>query len=228
MVTGGCATNGGKSGARQRVQQGDARQLARAFEPPAPTVVITDPVWPNRAEELFPGVDAAELLHDVLTALIGKVSHVVLHLGCTTDPRFTRAVPEHWPFWRTCWLDYQIPARRGCTLIGSDIAYVYGKQRYPEGARILPGRCIANGRLGQGRTAHPCPRDIDHVRWLVRWCSLPGELVLDPFAGSGTTLVAAKEHGRSAEGWEVDASYCELARGRLAQRELFEHGTLTP
>jgi hypothetical protein len=210
---------------------GDARELARAFVPPAPTVVITDPIWPNRNASLFPGIDADELLRAVLKQLVGKVSHVVVHLSCATDPRFLCAVPKHWPFWRACWLRYSVPNRQGSTLMSGDVAYVFGPPRYPENARIAPGEVTscpsewtAHGHRGRGkvRSTHPCVRDLNHVRWLVRWFSLPGELVLDPFAGSGTTLVAAKEHGRAALGWEIDAGWCDLAHERLAQRELFE------
>lgn len=211
----------------QTVICGDAIELAKRFEPTGPTVLITDPVWPNRAETLFPGVDAFRLLAHVLMLLErhrALITHLVFHVGCTTDPRFMNAVPHYpeWKFWRTCWLDYQVPVKRGNTLIASDVAYVYGRGRYPENGRVAPGRCMSNGRLGQGRTAHPCPRDLDHTRWLVRWFSLPGETIFDPFCGSGTTLVAAREHGRDAIGWEIDPGFCELARGRLAQTELFD------
>jgi hypothetical protein len=201
----------------QTVVCGDAIELARAFQPTQPTVVITDPVWPNRGAKFFPGVDAGKLLHDTLGHLVGKVSHVVLHVGCGTDPRFLSAVPSYWPFWRTCWLEYYVPSKRGTVLVGSDLAYVYGRERYPEGTRVVPGKTIDGGRMGRGRIGHPCPRSIGHVRWLVRWFSLPGELVLDPFCGSGTTLVAAKNHHRDAEGWDINPAYCELARGQLAQ-----------
>lgn len=204
-----------------RVICGDARELAGAFQPRGPTVLLTDPVWPNRSKDLFPGVDAAELLREVLEQLVGKVSHVVLHVGCTTDPRFAAAVPAHWPFWRTCWLDYDVPVRRGQSLIGSDVAWVFGPTRYPEGARLAPGRSPpTGGRLGRGHSAHPCPRALGHVRWLVRWFSKPGETVLDPFCGSGTTLVAAREHGRDAEGWDVEPKWVALSRDALAQRML--------
>jgi site-specific DNA-methyltransferase (adenine-specific) len=67
------------------------------------------------------------------------------------------------------------------------------------------------------KNGHPCPKPIEWMRWLVDRVSLPGETVVDPFAGSGTTLVAAKYLGRKAVGIEVDESYCEIAARRLDQ-----------
>ncbi|MDB4985601.1 MAG: (cytosine-5-)-methyltransferase, partial [Myxococcaceae bacterium] len=178
--------------------------------------------WPNRSKKFFPGVNALELLHDVLEQLVGKVSHVVVQVGCTTDPRFLKAVPDHWPFWRTCSLRYSVPSFQGSTLMGGDVAYVFGPERRPHSARVAPGECTANGHRGRGVGEHPCPRALDHLRWLVRWFSLPTETVLDPFCGRGTALIAAKEHARSAIGWDIEPAYCELARRALRQREFYE------
>lgn len=206
---------------------GDARKLAKAFEPTGPTVVITDPIWPNRSAKLWPGINAQKLLEQTLKPLIGKVSHVVVQVGCTTDPRFLDAVPSHWPFWRTCWLRYDVPTRMGHTLMGGDVAYVFGPQRAPDQRHLAPGEAPVEpsewtaSTLNAKRQEHPCPRALGHVRWLVRWFTRPGETVLDPFVGSGTTMRAAHEHGRDAIGWDNDKKFIRLSHRTLRQVEMF-------
>lgn len=64
---------------------------------------------------------------------------------------------------------------------------------------------------------HPCPKPMRWMRWIVNLVSRDGDVVLDPFMGSGTTLRAAKDLGRKAIGIDVDERYCEVAANRLAQ-----------
>jgi site-specific DNA-methyltransferase (adenine-specific) len=76
--------------------------------------------------------------------------------------------------------------------------------------------------LGEvGASEHPCPKPLDvWKRILLRVSPVEGELVLDPFMGSGTTLRAAKDLGRKAIGIEIEERYCEIAAKRLAQEVL--------
>lgn len=62
---------------------------------------------------------------------------------------------------------------------------------------------------------HPTMKPVELVARCVRNSSRPGDLVLDPFAGSGTTLIAAETLGRRGRGIELDPGYCDAALARL-------------
>jgi DNA modification methylase len=72
-----------------------------------------------------------------------------------------------------------------------------------------------HGTVKKDRPDHPCPKPIGLMRELVYLFTDPDEVVLDPFAGSGTTLVAAKSLGRCGIGIEIDEKFCEVAAKRL-------------
>lgn len=71
-------------------------------------------------------------------------------------------------------------------------------------------------RLDDG-TAHTTVKPLGLMRWLVRLITPPGGTLLDPFAGSGTTLEAAVVEGFHATGIELDPAHAELCRTRLAK-----------
>lgn len=79
---------------------------------------------------------------------------------------------------------------------------------------------IVHKTSGDGRV-HPTQKPLALMRELVHLYSEPGELVLDAFMGSGTTLRACKDEGRRGIGIEIDEKYCEAAALRLEQETLF-------
>ena len=81
---------------------------------------------------------------------------------------------------------------------------------------IQTGASRANWPSGPAiRYGHPHAKPVDVMETLIAACP-PGS-VADPFAGSGSTLVAARNQGRKAIGVELDERYCEAAARRLSQ-----------
>ena len=66
------------------------------------------------------------------------------------------------------------------------------------------------------KTAHPCQYPVELVERLVLSMTEPGDRVLDPYMGSGSTLVAAVKHGREGLGCDTDPAFVEIARERLS------------
>jgi site-specific DNA-methyltransferase (adenine-specific) len=93
------------------------------------------------------------------------------------------------------------------------IAHAPGKKRWNAGGKAA--LWIHSTAEPDRPTGHPCPKPLSLMEELVRDFTDPGDLVIDPFAGSGTTGVAAIRLGRRFIGWEKDPKYYEIARKRL-------------
>jgi len=75
-----------------------------------------------------------------------------------------------------------------------------------------------NGLLGKEKfRVHPTQKPVKLLTILIKQYSKSADILLDPFMGSGTILVAAKELGRRAIGIEIEERYCAIAVERLAQ-----------
>jgi site-specific DNA-methyltransferase (adenine-specific) len=84
-----------------------------------------------------------------------------------------------------------------------------------DGTRLL--QSVIDVPAMRGKAAHPTEKPGAILRPLIEYACPPGGLVLDPFAGSGSTAVAARLSGRRTVLIEADERYCEVIARRLAQ-----------
>ena len=73
---------------------------------------------------------------------------------------------------------------------------------------------------GASTRQHPAPYPVELAHRLVSMFSFVGDTVLDPFAGTATTLLAASRIGRNSIGVEIDPEYARMAASRLRTREI--------
>jgi DNA modification methylase len=90
---------------------------------------------------------------------------------------------------------------------------------YPRAVRLKKHHWQGMLRKHHELRYHPTQKPLDVIKWAMQ-LSPKYDTILDPFMGSGTTLVAAKELGRKAIGIEIEEKYCEIAVRRLAQEVL--------
>jgi DNA modification methylase len=98
-----------------------------------------------------------------------------------------------------------------------------GFERWRDEFGRWPELCRNVWRIAPGASAggeHPAVMPVELAARAIRLSTWPTETVLDPVAGAGTTLLAARLLGRRAVGIEVSERYCELAAKRLAQGSL--------
>jgi hypothetical protein len=178
--------------------------------------VVTDPVWPD-ADVPLEGRESPTMLLSEALAKVTDATRLAVHLGCDIDPRFHMAVPGCFNFFRVAWLELPRKGYRGRLLHTGDVAYLFGDPPPArEGHHVIPGRYIDPDPNGQQRE-HPTPRKLGHVEWLVKWWSAPGDTIVDPFAGSGTTGLAAMRWDRQCALIEIKEEHCETAARALEQ-----------
>jgi hypothetical protein len=103
----------------------------------------------------------------------------------------------------------------------AEAIYLVGRWPVGVGGRtsiLRTGALVAGPRGLATRTGHPHAKPLDVLDELIAIC--PPGVIVDPFAGGGSTLIAARNTGRKAVGVEIDEQHCERAARRLDQGAL--------
>ena len=198
---------------------GDARELLPEIGPVQAT--ITDPPWKLDVGRVVEGNERAVDLWREVGPLAAAISHrLLVWLPINSDPR-EWLTPIPMPYLRTVYVRRAIPAYYGHTLLDGEIIHVLGEHPSQRiGRKVVPGGIAITYRVADRDTRHPAARSSLVARWLVHWWSDHGDVILDPFAGGGTMLAAARALGRRAIGIEIEERYCEIAARRCSQEVL--------
>lgn len=111
--------------------------------------------------------------------------------------------------------------------ICSQPIFYYGKCPYLAAGLGSRPNGFATTEATDRSVDHPCPKPIGQTEWLVQLASLQGQLVLDPFMGSGTTGVACVRLSRNFIGIEREPKYFEIAKRRIQEAlgmEVYKNG----
>jgi DNA modification methylase len=175
---------------------------------PKVDLVLTDPPY---------GVQKAEWDHDLPIELLHMAATLATTLAVmpgisnlATMPRFFGALRYQW----TMSIRISNGMTRSPIGFGNWIACLV----YSSGSIFCQDQDAGEISIRGEKVHHPSPKPIESIVWILR--RLTGGTILDPFMGSGTTLVAAKQLGRKAIGIEIEEKYCEISAKRLQQEYL--------
>lgn len=200
------------------IYHGDCREVLPLLDV-IPNVILTDPPWPLKTQrsDFMPGTGSAIKLWSEVSPLL-SADRLLLWLPIHCDPRDFLNPLEGWPYLRAVYIRRAIPGYFGRVLMDGEWVHVLGQ--WPpsrKGRHVIPGGLAITYVKQDRHDGHPGPRSLIATKWLLQWWSDPGDLILDPFGGSGTTALAAKELGRKAILIEIHEPYCEIAAERLSQ-----------
>lgn len=117
-------------------------------------------------------------------------------------------------------------AESGKARVKTPVKFETGSDNYRQFERVetkkMPELRVPSSvqKFNRQRGVHPTQKPVDLLVYLIRTYTNKGDTILDPFMGSGTTLVAAKQLGREATGIEISEEYCEIARKRLSETQI--------
>lgn len=197
------------------IWHGDCREILPRL--PKVDLVLTDPPY-GIGEAYASFVDTPENVRQLVSEV------VPLCTGRAAVTLLTCATRQIWFYPQAVWIMAWVnKAGTGMNPFGFTCwqpILCYGKDPYL--ARQLGSRpdIIEHSETSE-KNGHPCPKPFRFwEKLMLRGSVNNGDMVLDPFMGSGTTLVAAKNLGRRAIGIEIEEKYCEIAVKRLRQEVL--------
>lgn len=216
---------------RNQVVEGDSNLVLPSLSARSVDLVVTDPPYlvgfRDRTGRTIANDDRPEAVLGVFTELYRVLkpdSFCICFYGWNRVDSFFAAWKDAGfrPVGHLVW-QKNYASRAGFLKYCHEQAYLLAK-----GAPAKPSQLIEDVQPWEytGNRSHPTEKAVSILTPLIKSFSSPGDLVLDPFAGSGSALVAAELEGRDYLGIELEPGYCTLARRRLSGAARYRHRLL--
>jgi site-specific DNA-methyltransferase (adenine-specific) len=167
---------------------------------------------------------------DMLGWVRDRAPHRAQRVSVVYDRRGDRAASDEWQGWRVgnlrpsfepiLW--FTKPYKIGTTIADNALSYGIGPFNEEEFLRYVrrPDNLLDCGFVPGEAGLHPTQKPVQLMQALITLTTKPGHIVLDPFAGSGTTAVAAQNLGRHFIAYETNPDYVAACRKRLENKLL--------
>ena len=177
--------------------------------------IITDLPYGNNTE-YNTYKDTQDNLVRLISLFMPEALRVAKRILITCGVKNIHKYPE--PDWILSWAT---PAGTGSSSWGFccwQPILAYGKDPYlAAGYGRRPDTIVFTGAGRQ--CGHPCPKPLDIMKWIVERGTLPGEVILDPFMGSGSTGIVAVQSDRDFIGMEIDDEYFRIAEKEITEAQ---------
>lgn len=200
-----------------------ASEWLRVLRPGGSAIVFAGRRLAHRCVAAFE--DAGFTYKDTIAWMREKAPHRAQRLSVVYERRGDRRAAKKWAGWRIGNLRptfepihwFVKPYRIGGTIADNVLEHAVGAFNEIEYIKYAgqPDNVISVRSGPDDSGLHPTQKPVALMKALIELTTLPGQLVLDPYCGSGTTLVAAASLGRRYMGIDVDEGYCRVARRRL-------------
>ena len=200
------------------------------------SVLAPDGSWFVNIKEHSDGGQRVLYVKDLTVAHVRQWGWLFVDEYCWVDK--ANGVPGTWPNrFKNAWepifhfsTDPAIKFNPAANAVASTDAFEYSRDNgrlptttFPSGSGIerrdgmaLPSNVVSIAAAGD--QSHPAQFPVPLPAWFIRAYTDPGDTVLDPFAGSGSTLVAADREDRTGYGIEISPGYCDVICHRLQQQ----------
>jgi len=193
----------------------DALELLKQLPDKSVDLCLTDPPYGvNLNYDTYE--DTEENWYKLMTTIlpeIKRVSKMAIMPSCQIA-RLKWIYEHHPPDWLICWYKGSVGTSAYVGFNDWEPLLVYGKN---DGVQMHDYFKCQPTAFNNG---HPCPKPINWARWIIQRATKEGNLILDPFSGSGTVCIVSKQLNRNFIGCDISQMYVDITNERLKQANI--------